>query len=174
MLLLNNIDGFAIRTARLERTAHWQQFEVQIRQCIARHSPPHQPHEVSMLALEQEFRAICSSFFPKRRQRVPHAPHIPSMAARMWNARKQALAVRGRSIRDLFECWVYITTFRTIHKAIRKQSRQNKRDKLQRSSLRVLISLFMDAFLTGTGRSGSSVRNRDRNEFSSLILMACL
>ena len=58
VLPLNNIDRFAIRTARLEHTAHWQQFEVQIRQCIARHSPPHQPHEVSMLALEQELRAI--------------------------------------------------------------------------------------------------------------------
>ena len=41
-------------------------------------------------------------------------------------------------------------------------------------SLRVLILPFMDAFLTGTGKSGSCVRNKDRKEFSSLILMACL
>ena len=101
---LNNIDRFALRTARLEHTPHWQLFEVQIRQRIARHSPQ-QPNEVSMLALEQELRTICFLFFPKRKQRVPHAPHIPSLATRMWNARKQAMAVRGRITRDLFECW---------------------------------------------------------------------
>ena len=76
-----------------------------------------------MHALEQEFRTICSLFFPKRKPRVFLTPHIPSMAARMWSARKQALAIRGRTIRDLFECWAQITTFRTLHKAIRKQSR---------------------------------------------------
>ena len=130
MLPFNNIDRFAIRTARSEHTPHWQLFEVQIRQCIARHSPPHQPIEVSMHALEQELRTICSLFFPKRKSRVPQAPHIPSMAIRMWNARKQALVIRGRTTRDLFECWAHVTTFRTLHKAIRKRNRQNKRDKL--------------------------------------------
>ena len=44
VLLLNNIDRFAIRTARIEYSAHWQQFEVQIRQCIARHSTPPPSH----------------------------------------------------------------------------------------------------------------------------------
>ena len=84
-----------------------------------------------MHALEQELRIIYSLFFPKWKPRVPQAPHIPSIAARMRSARKQALAVRGRTIRGLFECWVHITTFRILHKIIRKQSRQNKRDKLQ-------------------------------------------
>ena len=65
------------------------------------------------------------------------APQIPSIAARMWQARKQALACRGHSVRDFFECWAHLTTFRTLHKAIRnkaihKENRQNKRDKLQK------------------------------------------
>ena len=87
-----------------------------------------------MHTLEQELRTICSNFFPKRKPRTQMAPQIPSIAARMWQARKQALACRGHSVRDLFECWAYLTTFRTLHKAIRKENRQNKRDKLQKIS----------------------------------------
>ena len=62
VLPLNSIDRFAIRTARLENTSHWQLFEVQIRQCITRHSQPQLTPEVSMHTLEQELRTICSNF----------------------------------------------------------------------------------------------------------------
>lgn len=132
VLALNNIDRFVIRTTRLENTSQWQIFEVQIRQCIDRHSQLQRPQEVSMHALERDIRTICSQCFPKRKPRAQMIPQIPSMAARMWQAGKQALAIKGCSIRDLFECWAHLTTFRSLHSTNRKQSRQNKRNKLQK------------------------------------------
>ena len=131
MYPLNNIDIFAIRTARLENTPKWQQFEARARQCIASHATAQQQSEVFMHTLESDIRTICIHFFPKSKLRFPMVPHIPSLSARMWQARKQAMIIRGRSIRDLFNCWAHLTTFHRLHKMVRKQSRQNKRDKLQ-------------------------------------------
>ena len=66
VLAFNSIIGLPFIRLDLNILLHWQQFEVQIRQCIARHITPYQLHEISILAFEQELRTICSLFFPKR------------------------------------------------------------------------------------------------------------
>lgn len=124
----NYIDRFALRQARLDNTSHWQRFEARVRVCIQHHCT-HPDHDIQANArlMETAIRNLCIDFFPKRKIQVSDPTHVPSISARMWNARRQILATKGHGLRDLFLCWRHLTQFHVLHKAVRKQSRLNKR-----------------------------------------------
>lgn len=82
--------------------------------------------------METTIRNLRIAFFPKRKTKVATPTHEPSISAWMGITRHQVLAFRGRGLRDLFQCWRHLTQFHILQKAIRKQSRLNKRAKLDR------------------------------------------
>ena len=49
----------------------------------------------------------------------------------MWHARREALRIRGSSLRELFLGWMHVTRYHAYQKQIRKFSRANKRLKLE-------------------------------------------
>lgn len=56
---------------------------------------------------------------------------MTSLTATMWQARKTARALRDCTVSSVFVGWKCLARFRSLHKQIRKYSRQNKKQKLE-------------------------------------------
>ena len=110
----------------------WIRFEACARQLIqAMIALPDRSAQDCMFDLETKLRALCIHYFPKRRSRRSAPSQLHSLSSRMWNARRGALRVQGKSLRELFMCWRHVTTFLGCHKQIRQFSRANRRQKLE-------------------------------------------
>ena len=121
-----------MRQAFHAQTAPWVQFEASARQLIHdMPSPPDRTAQDSMLALETSLRELYIQYFPKHHPRRLTPSLLQSISSRMWHARREALRVRGRSLRSMFLCWRHATNYLGCQKQIRTFSRANKRLKLE-------------------------------------------
>lgn len=57
--------------------------------------------------------------------------HTTSWQGFCWEARKTARALRDCTVNSVFVGWKCLARFRSLHKQIRKYSRQNKKQKLE-------------------------------------------
>ena len=129
---LNRIDRFAMRHAYHAQLNQWVCFEDRARQLIDDMiSIPDRTAQNCMLDFETQLRALCIQYFPKRRSPRSVPSQFLSISSRMWNARREALRIQGKSLGSLFRCWKYVTTYLGCHKQIRQFSRANRRQKFE-------------------------------------------
>ena len=129
---LNRIDRFAMRHAYQAQLDNLVNFEARARQLIHdMTSLPGRSAQDCMIALENQLRTLCIHYFPKRRSHRSAPSQLLSISSRMWNARREALRVQGKSLSALFKCWSHVTTFLVCHKQIRQFSRAHRRQKLE-------------------------------------------
>ena len=132
---INPIDRHRLRQEYWTQTENWHAFESQVLAKIQHvtslieNSQPKDPIS-TCIKVEQTIRMLYQQHFPKVRLIYSTCPQVKPMAAQIWFARRQLLRLRTISMQAVFRGWKNIMTFDRIHKAIRKQSRQNRKDRL--------------------------------------------
>ena len=79
---------------------------------------------------EQAVRQLCQTHFPRVSQPRLMCSQVKSLAAQIWYARRQLLRLRSVSLQAIFRGWSCVIRFERIHYAIRRQSRHNRRTRL--------------------------------------------
>ena len=172
---LNRIDRFAMRHAYQAQLDNWVCFEARARQLIHdMTSLPGCSAQDCMIALENQLRTLCIHYFPKRRSHRSAPSQLLSISSRMWNARREALRVQGKSLSALFRCWRHVTTFLVCHKQIRQHSRPTDDRNLKASWREGPTWPCTVRPLNGIARFDSSVLSKGFDVFRCMIRMICL
>lgn len=86
--------------ACIQQTSQWLEFRHDATQAIQT-CQHHHTHP-----LEQHLRALCLVHFPKTNRPRTSLGTVPSIATRMWQARRLAKQYRGSTLLAVFRCWL--------------------------------------------------------------------
>ena len=129
---INSIDRHRLRLEYQSQTENWLTFESEVMNivCTLTTTPKSCDPISTCIQVEQAIRHLCQNHFPRVSQTRPTCSQVKSLAAQMWLARRQLLRLRSVSLQALFRGWSYVIRFEKIHQVIRRQSRQNRRIRL--------------------------------------------
>ena len=94
-------------------------------------NPAHFPTD-QCRALEHALRKLYIRNFPKAATgtQLDDPPQL-SISSRIWQARREDMAITHRTISDIFRTWKCICTYARLHRPIKQVSRQNKKNRLE-------------------------------------------
>ena len=130
---INSIDRHRLRQEYLSQTENWHNFESAVRTTV-HHLTTAQTSCDSIstcVQVEQAVRQLCQAHFPRVHNPRLVCTQVKSMAAQMWYARRQLLRLRSVTLQAVFRAWTCIHRFEKLHHAIRRQSRQSRRTRLE-------------------------------------------
>ena len=129
---INSIDRHRLRLEYQSQTENWLTFETEVMHTVRTHTDPPKSDDpiTTCIQVEQAIRQLCQNHFPRVRQHRPLCSQVKSLAAQMWFARRQLLRLRSVSMQAIFQSWSYVIRFEKLHTIIRRQSRQNRKNRL--------------------------------------------
>ena len=129
---INSIDRHRLRLEYQSQTENWLTFESEVMNIVCTlATPPQSCDPISTcIQVKQAIRQLCQKHFPRVCQTRPMCSQVKSLAAQMWFAKRQLLRLRSVSLQALFRGWSYVNRFEKIYQVIRRQSRQNRKNRL--------------------------------------------